>query len=252
MKEKAQTGTFCWSDLGTTDAAAAKRYYGELFGWRPFDVPNGERGTYSLMRIGEDDVAAIYTAERGMPVFWLAYVAVDSVDEAAKKTASLGGKVEMGPFDAMDAGRMAIVSDPTGAAFALWEGRKNPGAGRMNEGGALCWFELHTPDVDRAAGFFAKMFGWSLKPGADYTEIHVGTKGIGGMMPLDPKQEAGVPPYWLVYFMVNDVDATAAKAKSLGGGIVVPPMAIADVGRFAVLRDPQGATSAVFTPNPRQ
>jgi predicted enzyme related to lactoylglutathione lyase len=129
--------------------------------------------------------------------------------------------------------------------FALWEGKQNPGA-VMNVNGALCWFELHTKDLERAKSFYTKMFGWTAKGSPEYTEWHLGEKGLGGMMAMRPEEGANTPPYWLAYFLVDDVDATVAKAKSLGGKVVAPAMDMPDVGRFAVLADPQGAVSAVF------
>src|SRR5205085_2937425 len=113
----------------------------------------------------------------------------DSADEAAKKAQSLGAKVFKGPFDAGEAGRMAVLVDPAGATFAIWEGKKNPGA-VMNVNGGLCWFELHTRDLDRAKGFYTKMFGWTAKGSPEYTEFHLGEAGLGGMMAMRPEEGA--------------------------------------------------------------
>ena len=176
------------------------------------------------------------------------YVAVASADDTAKQAASLGGKTIAPPFDVMDHGRMAVLEDPTGAHFSIWEARKNKGMSVVDEAGAFCWGELATNDPAKAAPFYCGLFGWGTKgdPKGAYTEWTHGGQSIGGMMPIAPEW-GDMPPNWGVYFQVNDCDAAVAQAKGLGAKAFVEPKDIPGTGRFAVLADPQGATFSVIT-----
>jgi uncharacterized protein len=251
--DKHAPGSFCWVELGTTDQNAAKKFYTQLFGWTVTDYPMGPGQAYSIFRLNGRDAGAGYTLDkeklaRGVPVHWLLYIAVASADEAAKKAAQAGATVVMPPFDVMDAGRMAVIQDPTGAAFALWQPNRNQGIGVQGEPSALCWADLSTSDPDRAKKFYSDLFGWQItttpNDPSGYLHIKNGEHFIGGIPPAhtDPK----TPPHWLIYFMVADVAATAAKAAQLGAKTLMPPQDMAGVGTWAILADPQGAVFAVF------
>lgn len=247
-------GTFSWAELATTDQRAAEKFYGALFGWEVNAQPMGPTETYTLFKLRGKDSAAAYTMrdeerKQGMPPHWNMYVGVQNADETAQKASALGGKVVAPPFDVMDAGRMAVLQDPTGAYICIWQGKRSTGLQVKREPGALCWTELTTGDTKTAEKFYTQLFGWTPKrsnmPGMEYTEFHVGSAAEGGMMPT-PKEMPNVPPNWLPYFEVRDPDATATKAASLGGRPIVPPTDIPQVGRFSVIQDPQGAVFAIF------
>jgi len=244
-----EPGSFCWPELATSDTVGAKRFYSGVFGWAANDVPAGPEMTYTMLQLEGRDAGALYEMEKaqreqGIPPHWNTYVSVESAEEAVKKAKMLGGTVIAEPFDVMDAGRMAILQDPAGAVFCVWQAKGNIGARVINEPGALCWSELDTNDTGAAGRFYTQLFGWTAKESPEYTEFHRGGTPIGGMMRI-PKEWGEVPPNWLPYFAVTDCDATAATAGELGGSAMVPPTDIPDVGRFAVLRDPQGAVFAV-------
>lgn len=250
-------GTFCWCEVGVADVGVAKEFYGRLFGWTTKDMPAGDAGTYSMIQIDGRDVGGLYELSKemlaqGVPPHWLAYVRVEDVDAVAEKVGGLGGRVVMGPFDVMTAGRMAVVQDPTGGAFALWQPREHPGASAMGEVGAPCWFELISTDKAEAGAFYAALFGWQLESflgSMDYTIFKQGEKSVGGLM--QRTEEMGdVPSHWMIYFSVDDCDETLAKAESLGGKSCTPPIEIPDVGRFAVVADPGGAMFAVIKTMP--
>jgi hypothetical protein len=175
-------------------------------------------------------------------------VAVESADDAAERTRSLGGTVLMDPFDVFEVGRMAVIQDPTGAVVALWEARTHPGAGIVGEPNSLCWNELNTGDPDRAATFYTGLFGWGTErqPMGDfvYTYFNQGERRNGGMMQITPEM-GPIPPHWAVYFAVDDCDGKAARVTALGGRVLVPPTDVPDVGRFSILQDPQGAAFAI-------
>lgn len=241
-------GTFCWVELSTSDLEAAKSFYSRLLGWDVEDVPV-PGGTYTMCRKDGHFVSAMQGMQEGMqqsghPPFWLSYVSVDDVDAAAGKVAELGGTVMAPPFDVMDAGRMAVIQDPQRAALAMWQAKDHPGAGLVNEPGALCWNELSTNDVDSARAFYTGLFGWGADTqdmgNMDYTVFTVGDQPNGGMSKIDPQMMGDMPPSWGVAFTVESCDKSVAAIEELGGKIVVPAMDF-PWGRFAIATDPQGA-----------
>jgi uncharacterized protein len=249
-------GTFSWVELATIDQKAGVAFYRALFGWDVDEQPIGPTETYSMFLMRGKEVGAAYTMrpeerQSGAPPHWNLYVTVASVDETVKRAESLGAKVFAPPFDVMDAGRMAVLQDPTGAVFQLWEPKQHIGAKILYEPGALCWSELTTRDPTAAESFYTALFGWTPKhsaPGAgmEYTEFSIQGQPTIGMIPMPAQMPAGVPSYWMPYFQVADCDGSAAKAKELGASVMVPAQDISKTGRFAILQDPQGAMFAVF------
>jgi len=249
-----EPGTFCWPELGTTDTAEAKKFYTGLFGWAANDVPAGPDMTYTMLQLSGKNIGALYGQQKeqrdqGVPPHWMSYVSVESADGTARKAKELGGKVIGEPFDVFDVGRMAVLQDPTGATFCVWQPKAHIGTQVVNEPGALCWSELATRDTETAGKFYSDLFGWKRNTrnigGTTYTEFWREDAPVGGMMEMT-KEWGEIPPHWMVYFASADADASASKAKNLGGQVKVPPTDIPEVGRFAVLQDPQGAVFSVI------
>jgi predicted enzyme related to lactoylglutathione lyase len=252
MGERTQytPGTFSWVDLGTTDQEGAKRFYGELFGWEYTDSPIGDDQVYSMASLGGRHVAAIAPQppaqrEAGAGPVWNSYITVQSADDAMAEARELGAHIHAPAFDVFDAGRMGVVQDPHGAYFLVWEPRNHPGAGLVNAPGALSWNELATPDVEGAAEFYSKQFGWS-------TEAMEGGSPYLVVMNRDGRANGGIrkaastePSYWLAYFGADDLDGTLARARDLGGTQLIDPMD-AGPGRVVALQDPQGAVFALY------
>lgn len=246
-------GTFCWVELGTTDSAAAKTFYTQLFGWDYVDNPAGPDMVYTMVKLDGKDVGALYqlTSEmtaQGVPPSWLSYVSITSADETAEKARAAGATLLKGPFDVSTAGRMAVVQDPTGTVFALWQAGTNKGAGIYNVPNTLCWNELGTTDTQKAGDFYSNLFGWTREafPGPiEYTMFKNGDRGAGGMYKITPEM-GPIPPHWLVYFAVDDCDAKVQKATEAGATVMKPADDIPGVGRFAILRDPQSAVFAII------
>jgi predicted enzyme related to lactoylglutathione lyase len=149
-------------------------------------------------------------------------------------------------MDVMKAGRMAIFKDTTGAIIAAWQPGDHIGAELVNEPGALVWDELSTSDLGKSKAFYSETFGWGWGGGDEYAEAQVAGRTIAGVMPRRPDMPAEVPDGWLVYFGSPDVDADVKKATGMGATTLVPPTDIPEMGRFAVLMDPQGAAFAIF------
>ena len=244
-------GTFNWVDLATSDADAAMNFYGDLFDWSFDSVPIPGGGSYSLAKVKDHEVAGLFLQgedQAGIPPHWNSYIKVDAVDDSAVKCVDLGATVVAEPFEVMEAGRMAVIQDPTGAMFMLWQPNQHPGAGLVNEPVTLCWNELLTRDPGAASTFYTSMFGWSAETdhASPYTFFKNGDRAAGGMMPISDEM-GDVPPHWGVYFAVADCDATCEKATSSGAQIYMGPQDIPEIGRSAVLADPQGAVFSVIT-----
>lgn len=249
-------GTFCWVELNTADADAAKTFYTSLMGWETRDEPGAPGLPYTLFLLGEDQVAGMAPLpsemQTAIPNHWRSYVAVESADETAEKIVELGGELMGGePFDAHDAGRMAIAKDPQGAPFAIWQAKRHAGADRFNDPGCQCWNELFTTDVEAAQRFYGELFGWTTRAsqtdGPLYYEWQHGERAAGGMMQIQPEW-GPIPPHWNVYFTVADLAATLAKSKELGGRLMMARKI--DVGEFAMIDDPQGAGFTVIEMEP--
>jgi hypothetical protein len=246
---KYEPGTFCHVDLGTSDHAGAKKFYGALFGWEMEDMPAGPDMVYTMCRLNGHDVAAIAQMSpdmqaQGIPPMWNSFVSVANVDETARCAKELGGAVLTEPMDVFDVGRMAVVQDPTGGVIVAWQAGTFVGATLVNVPGCFCWNELVTHDPQKATDFYTGLLGWNthvMNMGKfDYTTFLVGERANGGMMQIQPDW-GDMPPSWSVYFAVEDCDAAVEKAQSLGGKLFVPPTDIPDTGRFAMVQDPQGA-----------
>ena len=254
-------GMTCWTDLGSTDQEASKAFYSKLFGWTYQDFPMDESGelTYSMAVKDGSFVAGIYTQapdqkEAGIPPHWDVHIAVDNVDEVAARVESCGGSVLFGPFDVFDLGRTAVISDPSGGAVFLWQGKDHMGAGVQNEHGAMGWCELLSTDPKAAIQFFTSLLGVEsetavMSDGNEYTVyLRDGIPLAGTMAFPEAIRGMGIPSHWSVYFHVDDVDASFAKATSLGAVVHLAPMDIADVGRIAFVGEPQGVGFGLITP----
>jgi predicted enzyme related to lactoylglutathione lyase len=238
--ERYPNGTFCWVDLGTNDAAGAKAFYGGLLGWEFDDLATGDEGTYSICRLRGRPVAGLY--DQAETPGWGSYVNVEDVDGAVGRARELGAELLVEPFDPPGGGRMATVRDPAGAQVSLSQPGESFGAELVNENGTWTWNELVSGDLAAGRDFYVELFGWSAAdlPG-DFprTSFTLGDLLVGGGHAPGPGEDP--TPRWAIAFWVPDADEAAAKAKELGGTVLLPPMDV-PVGRFTVLADPQGAS----------
>lgn len=270
MSDRYIPGVPCWVDASQPDPAAAVEFYGGLFGWELEDsMPPDAPGNYFMARVDGKDAAAVSSPMGEAPpqAIWNTYVWVESADATAAKVGEAGGKVLAEPFDVMEAGRMAVCADPEGAVFCLWQAGRHRGAEHVNAHGGLNFNNLNTRDVDSAARFYGAVFGWqvlemdggwnawmlpgygefleSLNPGVIEQMREMGAPEgfwdvVAAINPI-PADQPEMPPHWGVTFGTDDADATAARAKELGGTVLVEPFDAPWV-RMTVIRDPQGAT----------
>jgi predicted enzyme related to lactoylglutathione lyase len=262
-------GVPCWVDTSQPDPEAALDFYNGLFGWA-FEnaMPADSPGKYFMARLRGGEVAAVGSIPEGMPqaAMWNTYVAVASADDTAAKVRDAGGSVVMEPFDVMGSGRMAVFTDPEGAAFCVWQANEHRGARIVNEHGALNFNGLNTRDVDGAKAFYGAVFGWTTlaidagemwtlpgygddleRDNPDLRKMIAEMEGPAGfedvVASINPIRgdQPDMPPHWSVTFGVDDANAAAAKAIELDGKTIVPPFDAA-WSRLTILSDPQGAT----------
>ncbi|MET9574390.1 VOC family protein [Streptomyces sp. DT199] len=240
------TGGPCWTELGTSDLDAARRFYTRLFGWRPETDARQEAGGYTVAHLGNAAVAALAPLyQPSQPVAWNVSFAVTDADATVRAVTEAGGTLLLGPMDVFDVGRFAVAADPGGAVFQLWQAGTFPGAGLFNAPGSLGWVELMTRDPEGAVSFYTRVFGWTVAPSDRYTQFGIGGADFGGMVTMDEKFPPEVPAHWLPYFAVADVDDTTAVVQRHGTVLMVPT-SVPDGPRIAVLRDPQGAMFGVY------
>jgi len=243
-----------WVDLATTDAAAARTFYEKLFGWKIEVNPDPQYGGYGLAKLAGRDAAGIGPAQSAQqPTAWSFYVGTDDIDRLSSRVQAAGGTVLAAPFEVGDQGRMATFRDPAGAAFSAWQGTRMGGFQTTATNG-FGWAELSSTDVDAAVPFYRDVLGWQSRrspmPGApDYIEFQVAGDSVAGAWAMSPEQMGGAPSQWLVYFNVDDVDATYRTALAQGGREVTPPQAYPG-GRFAIVTDPQGAAFGLLKIEP--
>jgi uncharacterized protein len=249
---KYEEGVFCWVDLMAHDMEAAKRFYGELFGWEL--APTDPNMHYSNATQDGELVAGISgmpddMKAQGVPPMWNSYAWVEDCAKVEKAARENGATILAPTMQVGEHGTMMFFQDPGGAPVGVWQPGTHRGAGLVNKPNSLCWNELCTRDVEGSKKFYAKVFGWTYESmpmgDFDYTLAKVGERQNGGIMPMVGEMWEGIPPHWMVYFAVADTDEIVRKCEQLGGQIKVPPMDIS-VGRFAVLSDPQGGVFSVL------
>jgi hypothetical protein len=249
-----EAGTPSWVDLGTPDVDGAARFYGGLFGWTAVQTTDApEAGGYRMLRLDGRDVAGL-GPQQGPFTAWTTYVTVDDADATARAVADSGGAIVVEPTDIFSDGRMAVFTDPQGAAISVWQPGDHQGADVVNEPGSLTWNELACRDVDGAKAFYGAVFGWSgeTESFADGTSTYTqfATPGSGrvvaGMVQMNEQWPEDIPPHWMVYFAVTDTDAAASTTTELGGTVSVPPFDL-PTGRVSVLNDPYGAMFSIIT-----
>ena len=253
-----EPGVPCWVDTLPPDLDAALSFYGELFGWEFVGPGPGE---YHVARVRGRDVAGVGPQPAGgaPPVpAWNTYVAVGSADDAAARATGAGGTVLMAPFDVLPAGRMAVIADPDGAAFCLWEARDREGAQLVNEPGAWTMSVLNSRDPERAKAFYGELFGWTTEtftmPGGEISmwrlpgyvggepEQPVSREVVATMMQAD----ASTPPHWSADFWIADLDGAVARMPGLGGKVIQEPYDVPGTGlRQGVIADPAGTVLSV-------
>jgi predicted enzyme related to lactoylglutathione lyase len=258
-------GAPCWVETLQPDLPAALDFYGTLFGWEfagPGPMPGDLPGEYFVGRLEGRDVAGIGSLpDLGAPPVpsWNTYIRVAAADDAVERAKAAGASLLAGPLDALPAGRLAVLIDPVGAAFCVWEAHAREGAQLVNEPGTWTMSSLHASDAEAAKAFYGSLFGWQPEPFGP-PDAPITLWRLPGYVGGEPQQPvprdvvavmaptgdaaAGVPPHWNVNLRVADVDATVEHAARLGGRVIMPALDTPGF-RNAVLGDPQGAVFSI-------
>ncbi|BBN83113.1 glyoxalase [Pseudoalteromonas sp. A25] len=251
----AHTHEFCWAELRAADWRIAKPFYCALFGWEFEDERAANGDFYTNFNKQGDIIAGMYEmgenkkAAREQSV-WQAYVAVLDVEASVATAQALGGALVRGPYDIGEAGSMAIIADPGGAQLTLWQAKQHIGSRRAFEANTPYWHELACRNRDVKEAFYSALFGWhSIHQnvlGVDYVIFSNDDHALAGMIEMNEAWGSKTPPHWMMYFAVLDCDRVAKKAAGLGAKVCVPPTDVPDVGRYAVICDPQGAFFSII------
>lgn len=239
-------GTPSWVDVASPELARTRAFYLGLFDW---DVEEDKDTEGCFFFAAGSLVAGAYAVGAGTPSLWNSYITVSDADGAAAAALVTGGSVVQAPRDVGGRGRMAVLADPGGAVISVWQPGGIAGAELVNAPGAFCWNELQTSAIETSKPFYRAVFGWDERTsdfgGVSYTEWLRAGESVAGMMAMPPGTPAGLPPFWLVYFAVEDCADAVVRAEAIGATVLVPPFA-SPAGRFAVLQDPVGASFAVI------
>ncbi|HAZ13837.1 MAG: hypothetical protein A2X86_14420 [Bdellovibrionales bacterium GWA2_49_15] len=244
--------TFCWEDLYTSDLASAKTFYQGMFSWKIEDLRSDDTHPYSFFTIKGKEVCGLTKIQANLQQqkitpHWRTYVSVPNADDVVQVAKIAGATIIDPARDKMEAGRSALIQDPTGALIALWQPKRKIGALVAEVPGSACWRELLTSNLDVAGKFYATVFSWNPRPekfgDMAYVTLKSGDTNVAGMMEM---QKEGIPSYWLTYWAVKDCEKSLKKAETLGGKILKPTTSIKKVGKFAVVADPQGAVFAIL------
>jgi hypothetical protein len=234
-----------WIDLASSDPAASRAFYARLFGWSIEVNPDPRYGGYALARADGRDVAGIGPAMApDAPTAWSLYLGTADADGLADKARATGGTVVVPPMQVGDQGRTLVFRDPSGAFISAWEPGAMPGFAAGGPNG-FRWAELNARGIDRAIPFYAAVFGWDARErpmpeGPPYVEFTLGDERIAGGVEMSPMVPAEVPSYWMIYFGVDDLEASYRTALEAGAREMMPPTDFPG-GRFAIVADPQGA-----------
>lgn len=242
-------GTPCWVDLSTPDPQQARDFYTAVLGWA-YDIQSEAYFGYSMARTNDGVVAGIGQPPSGSeaPSAWTIYLAVADVSAATRSWKEAGGQILVEPFEVPAKGHMAIATDPTGGVVGLWQPTEHHGFDVIGPPGSACWFELNSWKSEDARDFFVGQFGHTANrmEGMHYYVVNDRERPRFGVLQMTEEWE-GLPPHWVVYFSVSDVDGATAAVKANGGEVKHGPFD-SPQGRIAVCTDPANAVFMLIAP----
>jgi|JI10StandDraft_1071094.scaffolds.fasta_scaffold29942_3 predicted enzyme related to lactoylglutathione lyase len=250
------SGRFVWFEYVSKDPAQAQGFYGELFNWKTqaMPAPSLPGGQYTMIAAGEHTLGGWLESPPGAPphAHWLAHLQVESAAATADAISAAGGKVLLAPIPMGGMGTYAVVADPFGGAFALWQPEKAEPGDYHGVAGTFCWNELMTEHVDASVAFYERVGGFTdapmdMGPMGTYHVLQSEAKGRAGVM---QSPAPGIPQMWMPYVQVASADDVVARARRLGGDVKMGPGDIPGIGRIAVIVDPLGAATGILQPPP--
>lgn len=249
------SSNFTWCDLSTYDRAKACDFYGRVLGWSDHRLEASTReDDYRVFYSGSRASAGVYTMppqfqNMGMPSFWMSYVRVASLARSVEVAVDLGAKCEIEPTSFDTHSRFALIRDPSGAGFTLYEGPDLLGRDHDGRHGRMLWNELHVPSVQMVKGFYRDLFGWDIVPDRSLSYRHTVNSpsgdSIASIVELD-EQTKGPKNYWAVIFATSDLHATLSAVTDSGGRVLMKPNSGIE---FAMVADDQDAMFCVSDAN---
>jgi predicted enzyme related to lactoylglutathione lyase len=250
---KTTLGRFVWYDLMTTDTAAAQDFYKQVVGWKT-QVWEGSSQPYTMWTRGETPIGGVMGLPQAAqaPPHWLTYIATPDIEQTVRQAQQRGGKVHHPVTPIPTVGKFAVLQDPQGAFFAPFEPEQSSDGEWNPQPGDVSWNELVTSDWQAAYDFYHALFGWEktsamdMGPGGTYQMFGEKANGrpYGGMYNFMPDMPP-MPPNWLPYVRVTNLDASVERVRKLGGQVLNGPMEVPGGDRVAQCMDPQGAAFAL-------
>jgi len=241
-----KVGTIAWRELNTSEPERSERFYGELFGWSIRSVPHGP-GTYRLLYAGEKQIGGIFHVDKpNVPPHWASYVEVDDVDAACARVKSAGGSNATAVMDIPNVGRFAAVLDGDHAVSVAFKSAHPSNEVPASAGtGDFVWEQLNAPSPEKSVAFYTQVYGW--KPRVHEADPRLTIMSASGtdvctIMQAPP----GMPAHWLTYVTVDKLVETNARARKLGGKVIVEEIPIEGFGALSVIEDDLGATIGTF------
>jgi predicted enzyme related to lactoylglutathione lyase len=246
------SGEPCWADLQTRDVAAAKTFYGQVFGWMFKDLPTPDGRSYAQAFVKDQLVAVIAPQNpmqeaEGTHGQWNIYLSATDTEEIAEDAVHAGGKLQFGPEAVADTGVLAFIEPPGGGTTGIWQAGTHTGSHLFNEPGALAWAELLTPEPQAAVAFFQQLFRHEVTEypqddGGSYSTLMVNGDEVAGVVPAGEGDEAS----WQIYFGVADLRKAVEAAVAAGGELLVEPEDKLETGSLATIEDPQGGVLSLI------
>jgi len=249
MADNTVRGRFVWHELMTPDTSGAHAFYGKVVGWKtqPFE----HDPSYQMFAAGSGPIGGSVAQASGTP-HWLHYVGTPDIEATVQAAKSRGASVTKEISSIPNGGKYAVLTDPQGAAIAVYQSGTDAGKESPPKRGEFSWHELATTDWRAAVDFYSAVFGWEKMAEHDMGPeagkyVLFGSNGVqrGGIWNKPASMPGG--PAWLGYVRVKDVNETVKKAKAARGTLINGPMEVPGGDWIAQFVDPYGAMFAVHT-----
>jgi predicted enzyme related to lactoylglutathione lyase len=248
-------GKFVWADLVTDDVPAARTFYSDMFGWTFQTI-----GTYTLMANLERPICGMFQRPRpkegSAQPRWFGYISTSSVGRSERTVMKSGGRVLFPPQEFPKRGEQAVFADPEGAVFGVLKSSSGDPEELLAEPGDWIWIQLLSRDAQKAAEFYHSVAGYEIVGNTSSNRLSdfvLTSEGYArATIRTIPSANTHVQPTWLPFVRVKNVAESLARAKQLGGKVLIEPKPELFEGKVAVIADPTGAAVGVLDWSPAE